>query len=718
MTATTPDNGFRARLRRAARGTVGFAIALALCGAGGAPALAADGDGADPSSVSLHLTAGVRGMVSPGGAVTASITVQNDGDAALSAGRVEVEIDRTPLADQAELSSWLADEGTDDADDFVPLGGDDTTAVDGRSEAITAVTIPQESVADLAPGVYRLRAQLDGATTGTGADAVSQDAAATSVLVIAADQRPQVTVLVPITATPAARSLLTRDELIELTAPDGDLTAQLEGVSGTSAVLAVDPSIPAAIRALGTAAPAQVTEWLDRLDRLPNERFALQFGDADATTQSQAGLPALLQPNTLAPFLQPSDFQPRPDATGAPTTAPTPTPTGGPQFPDDETLMAVDGAVQGILWPRGGVTPDDLSRFTAYAGDTVTSVLPSTSLAGTPSGHVTIDGHDVLVADAAASDALSDAAAEPDTAARGRALAAANAALFFTAQATGGAPLMVGLDRDDNRTADALREAIVAADSPGVGLSSLRAAPPVAGTLADEPGDARGTSLQMLLAEENELIAFSSILDDPQVLLSPERIRILRVIGVGSSAKRFDADVAAHRTATRETLAAVDIPQSSTIQLLTANADLPFSVRNDLPWPVNIRLTVKPSDPRLEVDPVTPATIQAGTTSRVKVPVSARVGSGELNLGLSLSSPTGVPLGQPQSVRVAVRAEWEGIGLAVFGGLIVVLIVLGVFRTVHRRRREADGTDADGADAAGADPAGADADPTPDRGVE
>ncbi|MBO9626535.1 MAG: hypothetical protein J7484_09200, partial [Microbacterium sp.] len=594
MTATTPENGLRARIRRVARGAVGFAIVLGLSGLTYAPsAVAADGD-TTPASVSLHVTAGVRGVVSAGGPATASVTVQNDGDAALSAGRVDVEIDRTPIADRAALSDWLTDEKVADDDDFRPLAGEDTAAVDAKSEGLASVSIPQEALADLAPGVYRLRAALTGATTGTGADAVSQKASTTTVLVIAADQRPQVTVLVPITATPAGRALLTRDELIELTAPDGDLTAQLEGVSGTSAVLAVDPSIPAAIRALGTSAPVQVSDWLIRLENLPNERFALQFGDADPTTQAQAGLPALLQPTTLAPFLLPADFQPQPGASGTPTATPDPTPTTGPQLPDDQTLTEIDGAVSGILWPRGGVTTDDLARFAEYVDRTVTTILPSTSLADLPSGHATVDGHDVLVTDAAASEAFSQAAAEPDAAARGRSLAAANAALFFTGQQAAGTPLLVGLDRDDNRTADALREAIVAADTPGVGLTSLRSAPATNATLSDDAADARGASLQLLLAEEGELAAFSTILDDPQVLLSPERIRIMRTIGAGSSDKRFDADVTAHRKATRTTLSAVDIPQSSTIQLLTANADLPFGVRNDLPWPVNIRLTVRP----------------------------------------------------------------------------------------------------------------------------
>lgn len=707
MTATTPENGFRARLRRLARGSVVFAIALGACGLVAAPAATAAAGDDDASHVGLHVTAGSRGVVTSGAASSASVTVQNDADAALSAGRIVVSLDRTPLADQTAMADWLSSDGDDDG--LVVLGGEATAVVDAGAQTTANVPIPEEAVAGLAPGVYPLRAELSGAATGDGADAVAQQAIATSVLVVAAAQRPQVTVLVPITATPAGGSLLTRDELIELTAADGDLSAQLDGVRGTSAVLAIDPAIPAAIRALGTSAPAQVTDWLDRLDALPNERFALQFGDADPTTQAQAGLSALLQPTTLTPFLQPADFQPQPDATAGPEASPSPAPTTGPAFPDDQALTEVSGAISGILWPRGGVTVDDLGVFAEYVDRTVTTVLPSSSLSGPTGGHVTVDGHDVLVTDAAASAALSDAASEPDAAARGPLLAAANGALFFAAKTAGDAPLLVGLDRDGTRSSTALREAVATADSPGATLATLRASTAPTASLSEGSGDSRGASLQLLLSEESELAAFSSILDDPQVLLSPERIRILRVIGVGSSDKKFDSDVSEHRARTRETLAAVGIPESSTIQLLTANADLPFSVRNDLPWPVKIRLSVSPSDPRLEVQRVTAAAIPAQTTTRVKVPVSARVGSGELDLGLSLASPTGVELGQRQSVRVAVRAEWEGIGLAVFGGLIVILLGLGVYRTVHRKRREA------ASDAEAPTPDGVSDD---DRGVE
>ena len=692
MTATTPEDGLRTRLHRLARGSVISAIALALCAPGAAGAFAATDAESDGSpAVELFLSAGIRGTVSPGSATTASLTVQNDATSELSAGRVTVEFSRTPLVDTAAVTTWLED--AEATGGFEQLGSDTTAPVEPEASVTTSLAIQPEALGDLAPGVYPLRATLTDAQTDGQEDAGA--VTSTSVLVVAAGANPPVAVIVPITATPEDGALLTSEELSALTGPDGALTAAVEGVRGTSAILAIDPSIPAAIRVLGSAAPQSAREWLRLLDALPNERFALQFGDADATTQAQAGLPALLQPTTLAPFLTASSFttppEETPGATPTPTAtaAPTPDPTGGPVLPDDAELTTVEGAIPGVLWPRSDVTDADLDTFSTYVGDDTVSILSSASLGAAVGAHGTVGARNVLVTDAAASDALSRAASEDDSAARQQWLAAASAHLSLSGQASPTTPLLIGLSRDQTRTAESLNEAITAVDSLGFGLTEVLAAPSTPVSLVTEPDETRSTALRGMLDSEIVLGEFSSILDDPQVLLSPKRIQIMRATAVGLGDKAFDTAVAAVDTATTDTLEAVDIPPASTIQLLSANADLPFSVRNDLPWPVNINLSVKPSDPRLEVQSVTPWTIQPGTTTRVKVPVSARIGSGEVTLTLALSSPTGVPISEPETVRVSVRAEWEAIGLGVLGGLIVLLLGLGIIRTVRRRRREA-----------------------------
>ncbi|MGH3689806.1 MAG: DUF6049 family protein [Microbacterium sp.] len=693
MTAITPEHGLRARLRRLAGRTAVLAIALGSCVlAGPSAAMAADpSPSSDDPSVGFHVAAGLRGLVAPGSSTTAMLTVQNDTESKLSSGQVQVELSKTPLTDDEAVSSWL-DDG-EAPGDFASIGTDTTAALDAGTSATTTIFVPAETLADLTPGVYPLRAELTGATTENAADdrSTTVETTASSVLVIAGSQTAQVGVLVPITATPAGGALLTGEELSKLTAPDGSLTAQLDGVAGTTAVLAIDPSILAAIRALGSAAPETALDWLTRLEGLPNTRFALQFGDADASAQAQAGLPELLQPTTLAPFLNGANFPQAPATpppTGAASATPAPSPTAIPQLPDDEELTAVDGALPRILWPDDSLDQDDLAAFTGYLGEGTTTIVSSATVGGQSAAHATSGGLDLLVTDAAASESLSDVAAEADPVERQRLLAEASARLLLVEGRVPGAPLLIGLDRDEKRTAGALRDAVSTADSIGFELSALRAAPPVSASISADVDPARAAAVTDLLADEGTLTAFSSILADPQVLLSPERIRILRTLSVGTSASTFAKKVDAHQERTKSTLAAVSIPPSSTIQLLTANADLPIAVRNDLPWPVTVQLFASPTDPRLEVKPMTETVVQANSTVRVKVPVSARVGSGEVDLRLSLYSPTGVQIQDTQSVRVAVRAEWETIGLIVFGGLTVVLIALGVIRTVRRKRRE------------------------------
>ncbi|WP_435748466.1 DUF6049 family protein [Microbacterium sp. PMB16] len=713
MSVNTPETGFRARLQRLARGTAVFAIVLSIAGfaaPSGAAAAETPSPGGDKQIVTLHVSAGLRGTIAPGASTSASLTVQNTSDSLLSAGRVRVELSRTPLADEAAIASWLDDEKAPGS--FTALGSESTEPIEGGESDTTSIFVPEATIGTLAPGVYPLRAELNGATTGgpSSDDTVARDATATSVLVVTTTQTAQVGVLVPITATPADGALLTADELTALTAPEGGLTAQLDGVAGTTAVLAIDPSIPAAIRALGSSAPAQATQWLERLDDLPNSRFALQFGDADAAVQAQAKLPELLQPTTLAPFLEPTNFPltrvpTEPTDTPNGTADPTPAPTETPALPDDEELTEVDGALPRILWPRTDVTAENLAAFAGYLGDGTTTIVSSTAVGGQNAAHATVAGQDLLVTDAASSAALSDAASEADPATRQRLLAEAAAHLYLASSKAPGTPLLIGLDRDETRSPDALREAISAADSIGFELSAVRGTKPVAAKLSTETDPAGAAELTNLLADERTLGAFASILTDPQELLSPERIEIMRVLAVGTPAEDFTEKVQTHRAQTRETLGAVSVPPSSTIQLISANTDLPIRVRNDLPWPVNVQLTVRPSDPRLDVKPLVETVVQANTTLIVKVPVSARVGSGEVDLRLGLHSPTGVVIQDGQILRVAVRADWEAIGLGILGTLIVLLIGLGVVRTVLRRRREA-------AEAAAAAAAGSDIDPT------
>ncbi|MGM1018454.1 MAG: DUF6049 family protein [Actinomycetota bacterium] len=711
MPATHPRSGLRARLSRRVHGVLAFAVSLGLAGAAlsgtSIPAAAETVEEPADGVVRLSLSAGVNGVVEVGDPVLATATVRNGTTDEVSAGRLLLEINRTPITESTALTLWTAlgaYEGT-----FSPLGNGNTRPVDPEDDATASVLIDEEDLGDLHAGVYPIRAELNGATTGdtVSGTLTAQDPTARNVLIVSDDADTRLGVVVPITATPESGELLTGEELSVLTAPDGALTAQLDGVGGTAAILAVDPAILAAIRVLGSSAPQTALDWLLRLNALPNERFALQFGDADATTQAQAGLDALLDPPALDTYLDPIDFVPT-ATTPAPASTPEPT---EPNLPGTEELTHLEGAERGVLWPRGDATSDDLAMFArGSSASETTTILPSTSVRSPDSAVGTVDGERVLLTNSAASAAFSTATATIDPEARQSALAEAIALLALGDPAE---PLLIGLARSEDRTADALRDTIAAIDGRGdmVGLDDLLAENAPAIEVVTDPDASRGPALERLLADEEELTAFSSILDDPMLLMAPERIQIMRTISVGSVSGEFAAEVETHREQTRTTLDAVGIQPPSPVQLISAAAPLPVWVRNDLPWPVNVRLSAQPSDPRLAVQPFVEVEALAASNTRVLVPVEARVGSGELVVGFDLASPTGVPIGPPQSANVTVRADWESIGLVVLGGLVVLLFGVGLTRTVIRRRRDrTEEESADDADDPAAEPT--DAEPT------
>lgn len=694
MTAILPRDGSRPRasrlLSRLAAAFVVGSVALSGALVLAQPASAADGDTTEESP-QVELSVSTETSIEPGGPLVSTVTIVNDTEDTLSAGTVSLQVDGTPLTDGSALDTWL-DTGTARGDFRSVATGPSPEVAQGATETVDMIA-DADGLGSLKPGVYPVRAHLTGASTDDDATTV-WNLTATSVVVVSSAKTRMVSVLVPFTATPASGAMLTTDELSELTGPDGALTGQLDAVTGTAAIIAIDPSIVAAIRMLGTRAPQSAVDWLNRLERLPNDIFTLQFGDADPATQAHASQSELLEPLDLSPLLQVEDFpQSTPDATPQPT----PIAAQDPELPDNAALTSVSGSQNHILWPRADVTEKDLDAFDSYLDGTATTILPSTSLSGHATAHTTVGTHQVLVTDVASSDALSAAAELTEPTEISRALAAASGHLFFAAKKS--PAVLVGLDRSETRSPVALRDLLSAFASPTARVSTLEDAPAASASLTATAGTARADSLTAMLAGEKQLQAFSSILDVPGVMLAPERIRLLRAIGVGLSDDEFAASAADRAESVRTTLRSVSIQKPKPVQLVTSAAPLPVWVRNDLPWSVKLVLHSVPSDPRLDIAPTTPVEVMGASVARVDVPIEARVASGEVQVAFRLTSATEVPIGQPTAADVTLRADWEGIGIGILGTAIVLLFIFGVIRTLRRRGRLARDADASGGDA-------------------
>ena len=97
---------------------------------------------------------------------------------------------------------------------------------------------------------------------------------------------------------------------------------------------------------------------------LPNERFALQFGDADLAAQLASGLATPLTVSTLAPYLTASDFTGlTPSPAPTPTTAAdadqaaaaTPTPVMIRLFMPDKRITSCNWLRRSLMIPHRGM---------------------------------------------------------------------------------------------------------------------------------------------------------------------------------------------------------------------------------------------------------------------------------------------------------------------------------------------------------------------------
>ncbi|WP_156876645.1 DUF6049 family protein [Microbacterium luticocti] len=705
-----------------------LASASGLGTAGALPAAVADDATPTPTPtptlsgrVDAYLSPTDNGVLRAGRALSVWAALRNGTDSTLSPASVSLRIDTHPIADRAALATWLST--TTARSGMKALGEASIDPVASGEVGRTMVTVPEDDpvLGALGPGVYPLAATITGAGPAR---------TVTSVIVVPdpdAKHRTPVGLVVPITAGALGTGLLGADELEALTAPDGLLTAELNAVAGTSAILAVDPAVPAAIRVLGSSAPRSATDWLDRLTMLSNERFALQFGDAGVAVQTRSGRTSLLQPTSLQSYMSPEDFataptpppgqSPTPTATPTPDQTPSPAP-GGPTYPTLEALQYLGPNTRGaVLWPFSGTAgAKDVTTLGAISADGTPSLtlIPSDTAGAGATGAAPARGRagtaDVLVYDTAVSDALRTASTEDDPAVRGSSLSAATAYLELAPHTTGSAPLLAVIDRSATRSGLGLSAAVEAVtrapDTSTATLSELSAASAHPVTVGDGVVDpARVNALDGLLSDERTLTTFASILDDPSLLTGPERAAILQLIGGGwlDEAAGWRDALAQHRTATQQTLNAVSLAPSSDVNLAGTVASLQFGVRNELPWPVNLSLIVHPDDLRLEVQTTTTVVAHASSTTTVRVPVRARIGSGEVTLDLQLRSPTGVRIGESRSVAVTVHADWEQIGLVVLGVAVGAFLVIGLIRMIitRRRRTDGEGTDATGP---GADP--------------
>lgn len=525
---------------------------------------------------------------------------------------------------------------------------------------------------------------------------------------VRADTGPAtVSIVVPLTLRSDDGSGVLSAETLEIaTSPAGSLSRALDELLGTSATIALDPMIPASIRALGAAAPESAQTWLARLTAAPNEVFLLAYADADPSALARAGALDLATPTRIP--VDPANFGPAatPEPTDSPAPTATPAPTGGPDdgapppLPTTADLVAWVDALGPLAWPsEGSVAAADLPVYAEAGYQAV--LLSSADVSETENARVDLGGMTGLVADSAASGLLRQAVTALDDATHAAAIERLGVAVDGLAAAHPGRSIVLAVDRSTASMLHRLDETSAAL----LGRGSIRLAG-LSAALAGEAGSARlvDGAVPEHVARTPDLVAaltaedaFASILEDPALLTGPRRLELLSLLAVHDvGAADWPERALGFLTTSSEILASVSIEDSGDLLVTSTQTFVPVRISNSLSFPVTVEVDARPERPRLRIESPVEVTIEPGSSRIVNLQAQA-ITNGEVRVRVTLSSATGVQIGRRETFNADLQAQWETVGLIV-GGIAALVFVAGIARNVVvRRRRAAAERAADGA---------------------
>ena len=192
------------------------------------------------------------------------------------------------------------------------------------------------------------------------------------------------------------------------------------------------------------------------------------------------------------------------------------------------------------------------------------------------------------------------------------------------------------------------------------------------------------TAISAMSSSLTRLTPLANATDDPNAVYESVTPQILPALSAQlTPSEQLDAATAMTSQITGM-LSAVTVEPSSAVNLINKSANFPVLVRNNLPWPVRVDVTLVPDDPRLRATPAQSQTLAAQGATTVEVPVGA-IGSGDIEVTYKVTTPDGVVLDNSQTVTVRMRAGWEDAITAVIASLFGLLFLAGITRSLRKR---------------------------------
>jgi hypothetical protein len=435
---------------------------------------------------------------------------------------------------------------------------------------------------------------------------------------------------------------------------------------------------PALLAAAESSAHSDASSWAASVHEGAVGRtvFALRPYDPDVAAYAQAGAPL---PGVSTPLPGGATLDPawRTDLA----------------YPADEVpdLRAVRTSVQAgspLVVVRGaGLAPEDSVSYSPTGLATVpTDAGPATAL-------VADEGLTSAVIDATRSSGAGASTAD----ATQRLLA--DLAVIASERPTDSRHLLVALPRSWDPDPDAVTSLLTALGAASwVEVSDVvdllgASVPDVARNALPETATADGAlptdEMNVLQRARTEVAAFATITADPAAIVQQIEPSLVAPTAVAYRAmpeeRTAAVGLAVKDAATLQSSVSI-VPRGLDVTLINTSGKIPVRVRNALDQPVTVQVALRPDSARLKVVSFPVETIPPGAEVDFKVPVEA-IGSGDVGVQVELLSvPAGAVVSPPSEFVVQVRAAWESTGTAIFAGLVALLMVGGIWRTIRRGR--------------------------------